>query len=243
MAPEFEMAGDSSDLDQGNAVERILLLREQATSIFDRIVEAYASATTPDVESLLESECREALELFSRSYLWSIGNQLESESHEILDRAGAWVRETFGCALHWDGSSYFQKCPVALAHSGYGFSMGGSARRICTLCGEDLSECPHLKGKAYLVPGGSAELGWCRVCRSAEACEHSPEQFYRVGVTAKLVDIHLEEISLVDRPANPEARLLSCSISNSTLLARLGDDFIPGIPISCDNCLTPCESG
>ena len=58
----------------------------------------------------------------------------------------------------------YQTCPVALAHNRIGMSIGGTAKRLCSLCGDDLSECEHTPGTSYLVPGGVSSLGWCRVC-------------------------------------------------------------------------------
>jgi hypothetical protein len=68
-----------------------------------------------------------------------------------MDQAGAWVRETFGCQLTRSGTRYSQTCPVALAHNRIGMSIGGTARRLCSLCGDDLSECEHIPGISYLV--------------------------------------------------------------------------------------------
>jgi hypothetical protein len=90
---------------------------------------------------------------------WAEDGPREAEAHTRLDEAGRWVRATFGCMLEQDGTAYFVSCPVRLGHVRVGLSIGGTAHRICSLCGEDVSECEHQRGVAYLVPGGVTDLG------------------------------------------------------------------------------------
>ena len=47
------------------------------------------------------------------------------------------------------------------------------------------------------------------------------------------------EISLVDRPANPDARIHSVSVSHAELVAIPG--WEPGKVLSCDLCLARCS--
>lgn len=54
-------------------------------------------------------------------------------------------------------------------------------------------------------------------------------------------DVEVDEISLVSKPAMPEARILQKSIPTSDLQAALGDRFAPGMEVSCDKCLSRCE--
>jgi hypothetical protein len=144
-----------------------------------------------------------------------------------MDQAGAWVRETFGCQLTRSGTRYSQTCPVALAHNRIGMSIGGTARRLCSLCGDDLSECEHIPGISYLVPGGVSSLGWCRVCLQ-EACEHTPDQNHRVSVIGIIKEMDLVEVSFVPKPAQPEARIMEMTIPVPELIEALGDTFVPG---------------
>lgn len=161
--------------------------------------------------------------------------------HQRMDAAGRWVRTKFGCWLDQDGNSYSITCPVRLGHNRTGMSIGGYALRLCSLCGQDVSECEHRRGIAYLVPGGADELGWCRVCGSKSACQHTAEETYRVSVGSRVVDIHLDEISFVDKPAQPDARHTRVSVSVAELQEHLGPAWRPGMPVSCDFCLTPCR--
>ena len=82
-------------------------------------------------------------------------------------------------------------------------SIGGIAKRLCSLCGDDLSECEHTPGTSYLVPGGVSSLGWCRVCLQ-ETCEHTPDQNHRVSVVGIIKEMDLVEVSFVPKPVDLE---------------------------------------
>lgn len=188
-----------------------------------------------------EQTAREALESFRSALNWAEDGPREAEAHDRLDSAGKWVRQTFGCTLPQEGTSYFLTCPVRLGHVRVGLSIGGTATRTCSLCGEDLSECEHQRGVAYQVPGGVGELGWCRVCAKTECQEHSPDQFYRAGVIAIIGEMALDEVSIVAKPGHPDARIHRQSVDTADLRATLGEQWRPGMPVSCDFCLSPCR--
>lgn len=183
---------------------------------------------------------REALASFANALDWAEDTDREDETHRQLDGAGAWVRRTYGCHLHLENGAYSQRCPVALGHNRIGLSVGGAAKRICSLCGEDISECEHRRGTAYLVPGGSTDLGWCRVCLKESDCDHDASSEYRAGVVSMIVDMALVEVSIVSKPANPEARFTSVDVDLAALQEHLGPNFVPGMPVNCDRCLSPC---
>lgn len=181
------------------------------------------------------------LERYARALDWAEGGPLEAGCHERLDAAGRFVLSTFGCSLGRSGADYFQSCPVALAHNRIGFSVGGVATRVCSLCGGDLSECDHMRGRSYLVPGGRTELGWCRVCLKRDDCEHLPGEVYRVGVVAIIKQMDVEEVSIVGRPAHPEARPTRIGVQHSELVSALGPSFQAGMRVDCHRCASPCE--
>jgi hypothetical protein len=130
---------------------------------------------------------------------------------------------------------------VQIAHTRIGNSIGFTAQRICSLCGEDLSECPHLRGRTYWVRGGSWAGGDRRVCLQS-SCRHKPDRLYRASVVSIIrnVDV-LREVSFVRRPAQPEARLTQIPVPLEDLKAALGPGFTPGMPVHCDRCLNDCD--
>ena len=153
-----------------------------------------------------ERDARQALRAYRGAIDWAEDTAREEEAHRLLDEAGRWVRRTFGCHLKREGAQYSQACPVALGHDRIGLSVGGRAsKRVCSLCGMDVSECEHLPGSAYLVPGGTDDLGGCRVFGESE-CDHLPTESYRASLVSIIQEMELDEVSIVTRPAHPEAR-------------------------------------
>ncbi len=240
VAGSFPTAGPDDDLYAADLDEKIGRRRAAAQSLLRDAREAVEGHI--DAQSLdnAEKDARAALALFARSLDWAEDTEEEDEAHRLMDQAGTWVRETFGCRLTRSGTKYSQTCPVALAHNRIGMSIGGTAKRLCSLCGGDLSECEHIPGTSYLVPGGVSPLGWCRVCLQ-EACEHTPDQNHRVPVVGIIKEMDLVEVSFVPKPAQPEARIMEMSIPVSELVEALGDEFIPGDEVSCDACLLQCR--
>jgi hypothetical protein len=188
-----------------------------------------------------EAQARKALDIYRSALNWAEDTAHEEVAHARLDLGGRWVRQTFRCHLHREGSEYSQRCPVALGHNRIGLSVGGTAVPTCSLCGGDLSECEHRRGVAYLVPGGNGDLGWCRVCLTESTCAHSPDEEYRVRVVSMIRQMEFTEVSIVSKPAHPDARIMSMVIEHSDLERRLGASFVPGVPVSCDWCLSPCN--
>lgn len=93
-------------------------------------------------------------------------------------------------------------------------SIGGIIRGVeCSICGLDPEDCEHITGRAY----------------GDEVC-------HRI-----ITDIDLQEISLVGRPEQPDARVTSVSIDSREIQAALGPAWHPGMPVSCDRCLNGCS--
>jgi hypothetical protein len=137
-------------------------------------------------------------------------------AHQRPDAAGRLARETFpdGCNLTFENGTYFQECPAALAHNRVGMSIGYLVREAaCSICSEDPEDCSHIKGRMY----------------DGERC-------FRI-----IKKLDLLEVSLVGRPAQPDARIEKMSIETSRLRAGLGEAFEPGIGVTCDRCLSSCK--
>lgn len=156
---------------------------------------------------------RDALSLFRSAMDWSEGTALFDRAHHELDLAGRYMREKFGCELHFEKGSYLQRCPVALAHTRIGLSPGYIVEDArCSICGRDPEDCTHITGRTY----------------DGQMC-------VREIHSAKLV-----EVSFVPRPANPDARITSETLDMRDLRRQFGPSFKPGVRISCDRCLNRC---
>jgi hypothetical protein len=153
---------------------------------------------------------------------------------------GRWTRQHFGCSVHFDGKEYKLRCPIAIAHKRLGFSIAFTAKRICSVCGQDLSECPPMPDRTYWVRGGPGTSGRCPVC-IAEECRHRHDRLYRASVVSIVNEVRrIRDVSMVRQPAVPEARLTEVPISTEGLVEHLGSAFTPGMPVSCDRCLGEC---
>lgn len=199
-----------------------------------------ASALLASDHDAAEQCARAALDRVVRAFWWAEELPEEEAVHGLMHDLGRWVRETFGCTIVPSDGVYQDTCPVSIAHRRVGMSIGFTAQRLCSLCGEDISECPHLPGTAYLVPGGIGPAGCCPVCLSETCSEHDPGQTYRVSAVARVVNLDLQEISLVGRPRQPEARLTAISMPTEDLREHFGPEFVVGMPLSCNKCLSGC---
>jgi len=186
-----------------------------------------------------ENKARQAIDSAVRAFWWAEGSEIEEAQHELMHRIGHWTRKNFSCHLGFDEEGYYRECPLDIAHTRIGMSIGFTANRVCSLCGNDLSECPHMPGRAYWARGGAGATGKCRVCREA-SCRHRPDRLYRAQVVSIVESGELREISFVPRPANPEARLTRIPVSTTDLAEAIGSSFIRGINVSCNKCLGPC---
>lgn len=187
-----------------------------------------------------EAAARQALPHFRSALDWAEDTDREDEAHRAMDAAGRWTCETFGCELEYTDGTYYRTCPVDLGHNRIGFSVGGVATRICSLCDLDISDCEHDPSQEYLTPGGSSPLGYCRVCMEQSCTEHRPHLQYPARPGSIITEMQLDEISVVSRPAQPDARIHRQEVTLGYLEDGLGDDFSPGVPVICERCLSAC---
>jgi hypothetical protein len=231
-----------SDLRSVRQIDQGEKFRGQARAAFQASLEA----TDPKKGNQL---AREALSLQFSAFNWLEDSHREEDVHQELHEMGRSTRERFpgGCVLVWTGTSYEHRCPVALCHKRFGFSPGMIVgQRICSICGADISECPHLGDQLYTVAGGPNASGYCPVCVrqvGVPVCDHSPTDTFEVEPVSIITEIiRLEEISLVSRPIQPDARLTAIPVDGQTLKAAMGPRFQYGIDtVSCSRCLNPCS--
>lgn len=137
------------------------------------------------------------------------------EAHATLDEVGRHIRRTQPhlCLVAEDGDDFVQECPVALGHIRLGFSVGIEIEEShCSICEGDLWECPHVPGEMY---------------------DGLP--VVRVVTRAKLF-----EVSIVDRPDFPDARITSRPVSRANVEVAFGGPLPANALPVCDRCLAPC---
>jgi hypothetical protein len=103
--------------------------------------------------------------------------------HQHMVEIGLWTRQRFGCSLHFDGKRYERRRAIDIAHKRFGFSVAYTATAICSIRGEDVSECPHLPDREYWVRGGAGASGHCPVCMAEADCQHRADRLHRVTLT------------------------------------------------------------
>lgn len=198
-------------------------------------------------DSLAPGECGQAAEAILRSalgdlrwaYLWSDRNpQLLSALHAV----GRRVHDDFGCEVPYRHGAYSEECPVLLAHSTYGFSIGGIADAVCSICGESPFDCDHITGERYDGVEAKRVASLCNICLVENGCHHvAGTRHDGVEAIRIITNVDLHEISIVPRPANPQAAVMSRQLTKQEILEALSDDererFVYGLtPLSCHHC-------
>ena len=169
----------------------------------------------------------------------------ENAYSKYLHEVGRRVHDIFRCELEFEDGMYMVTCPVMLSHCTLGFSIGGSAKSICSICGKNVFDCPHVKGQSYDDVLAKRYQGICNICGQKE-CEHKEgERYDEVRAFAMIREFDLDHISIVDTPANPLCVIQSFSLLKSEILERLPktsrDQFVYGKTIVyCNHCLI-CE--
>jgi len=229
--------GDDSDLEAARVSSTIQGYRTLANQHFA----AAAREEKAGRAKQADLHAREAIDASVRAFWWAEDTAVEEAQHKLMHRIGRWTRRTLGCQVHCNGKSYEHVCPIRIAHKRMGLSIGYVTNPICSICGEELSECPHIRGRSYWVHGSTGPSGYCPVCMSKGACDHRSDRLYRASVVSIVTEGEIREVSWVDRPGVPEARILSLPIDTQRLLEHLPPEFRVGMPVNCDFCLLPCE--
>lgn len=166
-------------------------------------------------DAAAEPLLRDSLQGFRSAMNWLEDTPAFEVAHQRLDAAGRLAREAFsrGCQVAYRDGAYFQECPAALAHNRVGLSPGILVRAAeCSICRNDPEDCSHITGRVY----------------AGEKC-------VRVITSAEIL-----EVSLVGRPASPDARFQSVSVPLEDLQERLGAQLSLGTAVTCDLCLSNC---
>jgi hypothetical protein len=200
---------------------------------------AYAKRIFGSLPVESNKAARRAIEESAKAFWWANEGPLEETQHEFVHEIGRWTRSNFGCPVPYRDGYYHQTCPASLIHLRAGLSIGSTSVLRCSICGEDLSECFHVRGRTYWIRGGQSTPNGCSICRK-KSCDHREDHLYRARVIAIVISGKIHEISIVRRPANPSARFMDLPLGTEGLKDAIGEKFEPGMPLSCDKCILPC---
>ncbi|MEV7720631.1 hypothetical protein [Streptomyces sp. NPDC088184] len=236
---EGDDAGPSRGLIEAARIDRVRWYHMQAKNSF-RDAQRYA----PKSAGAAEEKVVQALDFAARAFWWAEDSPLEERQHKLMHKIGRWKRKNLSCRIPFSGNTYKQRCPVVIAHKKMGLSIGFTAIRFCSICRQDLSSdaCFHFRDRSYWTPGGADSGGPCRVC-GGDSCDHREDTLYRavvVGVISEAANMVLHEVSIVRKPAQPEARFAEIPIGSDELAESLGPGFLAGVQVNCDKCLGGC---
>lgn len=159
--------------------------------------------------------------------------------HLILHRYGEFVSGLYGCWMEWDPEEglWYDTCPVVHAHSPYGFSIGFTARRLCSICRLEISSCEHLSIVPYVVMAERYDdqgLEKCSVCHES-SCEHHVGSEHEVYQRTLMKDPVIHETSLTPDPREPRTRVDALEMD-----PQPPPPMSAVTPLRCRRCLLGC---
>ena len=223
-----------------DAIRNAVIERVMVDYLYSMAPLAYRKRILPDgskgtLHMPGEQSARLALQLAVDGFNYLEDSPLEGEAHDLLHACGALVGGVYGCYVLHEGGIWWDVCPTQLAHVRLGFSPGFTATWVCTICGQDVSECPHMRACAYPVVAAVGEE--CNIC-SDSSCElHEEGETYLVYPRLTPRDAVIEEVSLVPRPRDPMARISAIQFTPSDW----GFHADPGEKIRCHRCVLGCQ--
>lgn len=170
------------------------------------------------------------------------------EDHELADTAHAAIhRASFvrggllGCIVTVRDDELWTGCSMQIHQLRFGASVGMVSDFACSICGEPMEDCDHLADHMYPKVASRNKDAKCNICY-AEECGHREGETYEARAHGIALNIKSGEISIVDRPRYPMARITELEL-------ELGD--VSGHPdllkaardgeLHCQVCLGPCE--
>lgn len=148
-----------------------------------------------------EADARQALIHATAAYRYLRRGALKHPADLHLHRIGELVGGIYGCWYEFEHDRWFDTCLASMAHTRMGLSASFTARRVCSICGNDISECEH--NLDWLYPVEAARDGaTCNICEEVQ-CGHIVGAMYRVRPRVKLDSPVLREVSLTPEPRDP----------------------------------------
>jgi hypothetical protein len=165
-----------------------------------------------------EQKGREALALGASAFYWLDGTELGEVTHqELHEWAASSVRASdANCTSPAHPTS---KDVPSLSHtSGLALALGSRGT----------------------VSARSAAKMYPSVCMSPDCSEHSSDHVYPTRAGTIVTEGAPHEVSIVPKPAHPDARLTAIPIYSAELVEYLGPKFRIGMPVICSQCLGDC---
>lgn len=189
-----------------------LSLLEDGSNSVKAVVQRYISGGLEEEDAAQINACLFTL----RSAVDRLdGTAYFEEAHRALDFAGRVQRVLFRhkCVLRETDGTYYDECPVSLAHTRVGISAGLIIEEsVCSICNQDSDLCPHIAGREY----------------DGSRCQNI------------ITKVKADHVAFVENPDFPDARFTAMSIDYADIVKGLKAIPPPGALITCDRCLDTC---
>jgi hypothetical protein len=165
-------------------------------------------------------------------------HELGGYAHQVAHMVGEFVGGMFGCFVVWEDGAYWDKCRLGLMHHRWGFSIGYTSRRMCSICRQDIDSCPHLVGHIYEIVVTRTPEGLCSYCALSD-CVHESGSLVKALPVPVHEEVNLREVTMLGRPRDPLARAdrIEFEPGESPELGHLRPG---GGPLYCRRCVGPC---
>jgi hypothetical protein len=185
---------------------------------------------------------RQSLTKLREAALWEPN---ASAHREHLHKTGLKVHDLFGCRIEFKRGEYSVSCPVLLSHTKGGFSIGGTATVVCSICGANVLECGHIAGRHYNGVTAARMGSLCNICGTRKCSHVLGRRYDGVERFGLVTDLDLDHVSYVERPAMPLCAVYSYNLTKADVLNILPQreraEFVYGkTPLHCHHC-TICE--
>jgi len=135
-----------------------------------------------------------------------------------LHSLGRRIHDVFGCEIPCQDGRCRLTCPVLLSHMPFGLSIGGYKRAVCSLCGQDVLDCPHIRGHTYNRIVAARTHGVCNIC-GEKVCGHKSGDLYDgVEPFGIVVEMEVDHIAVVTKPADPLCVFTSVELPHDEVL-------------------------
>lgn len=216
-------------------------IHEQRSAAWHRAQRTLGVTVGQQQRAELEREAREALDASVTAFNFLEDEDLADAAHQHVHTVGEFVGQFFGCEAQYRDGRFWDVCPVTLMHLRIGMSPGFTGPRLCSVCGQDFSECPHVPGLAVTVLAEDRD-GRCSACSRPWPCsQHLPGTGVDVVPHGVIPEMNVHELSFVDRPREPRARIASLELPDELLRAQLGRLPKANEPLVCHQCQQPCQ--
>lgn len=189
-----------------------------------------------------EADLRLIMKLYLDAF-WVFKEIRVNLSHTI-HQIGMTLEQEFECQYYFDEENrkYYNSCPAILLHYDFGFSLRGSEKYKCSICGLPIVECEHITGDFYddVVCEKIDEI--CNICGKEECSEHIEGRFYNHVEAVKIVyDLNIITFDRVEDPEMKFARVGKIIYEKDEILNGLSENekksFIYGDSIlDCHHC-------